>query len=67
MIGMKALLSGEFPEQAFSVEYALKDLGHALARPKMKVNGAQNAMAALQRGRGRRQRQEVLPVLVKTL
>jgi 3-hydroxyisobutyrate dehydrogenase len=28
--GMKALLPGAFPEQAFSTEYALKDLGYAL-------------------------------------
>ena len=27
--GMKAILPGSFPEQAFSVEYALKDLGYA--------------------------------------
>ncbi|KAB2919861.1 MAG: NAD(P)-dependent oxidoreductase [Hyphomicrobiaceae bacterium] len=28
--GMKAILPGSFPEQAFSAEYALKDLGYAL-------------------------------------
>jgi 3-hydroxyisobutyrate dehydrogenase-like beta-hydroxyacid dehydrogenase len=28
--GMKAILPGEFPERAFSVEYALKDLSYAL-------------------------------------
>lgn len=28
--GMKAMLPGIFPERAFSVEYALKDLGYAL-------------------------------------
>jgi len=28
--GMKAVLPGEFPERAFSVEYARKDLGYAL-------------------------------------
>lgn len=28
--GMKAILPGTFPEQAFSTEYALKDLGYAL-------------------------------------
>jgi hypothetical protein len=26
--GMKAVLPGEFPERAFSVEYARKDLAH---------------------------------------
>jgi 3-hydroxyisobutyrate dehydrogenase-like beta-hydroxyacid dehydrogenase len=28
--GMKAVLPGEFPERAFSVQYARKDLGYAL-------------------------------------
>ncbi len=28
--GMKAILPGQFPERAFSAEYALKDLGYAL-------------------------------------
>ena len=29
--GMKAIIPGEFPERAFSTEYALKDLSYALA------------------------------------
>ena len=29
--GMKAMLPGDFPERAFSVDYAAKDLGYALA------------------------------------
>jgi 3-hydroxyisobutyrate dehydrogenase-like beta-hydroxyacid dehydrogenase len=29
--GMKAMLPGQFPEQAFSAAYALKDIGYALA------------------------------------
>ena len=29
--GIKAMLPGDFPEQAFSAEYALKDIGYAIA------------------------------------
>jgi hypothetical protein len=66
--GMKALLPEEFPEQAFSVEYALKDLGYALElADQMKVNGAQNAMAALQRAAAAGNGKKYFPVLVKTL
>jgi 3-hydroxyisobutyrate dehydrogenase-like beta-hydroxyacid dehydrogenase len=66
--GMKALLPEQFPEQAFSVEYALKDLGYALElADQMKVNGAQNAMAALQRAAAAGNGKKYFPVLVKTL
>ena len=64
---MKALLPEQFPEQAFSVEYALKDLGYALElADQMKVNGAQNAMAA-QRAAAAGNGKKYFPVLVKTL
>jgi hypothetical protein len=29
--GLKAIIPGEFPERAFSTEYALKDVSYALA------------------------------------
>ena len=66
--GMKALLPEQFPEQAFSVEYALKDLGYALelAEP-MKLNGARNAKAALERAAAAGNGNKYFPVLVKTL
>jgi 3-hydroxyisobutyrate dehydrogenase-like beta-hydroxyacid dehydrogenase len=66
--GMRALLAEQFPEQAFSVEYALKDLGYALelADP-VKLNGAQNARAALQRAAAAGNGKKYFPVLVKTL
>jgi 3-hydroxyisobutyrate dehydrogenase-like beta-hydroxyacid dehydrogenase len=66
--GMKALLPEQFPEQAFSVEYALKDLGYALelADP-MTLNGAQNARAALQRAAAAGNGKKYFPVFVKTL
>jgi 3-hydroxyisobutyrate dehydrogenase-like beta-hydroxyacid dehydrogenase len=66
--GMKALLAEQFPEQAFSVEYALKDLGYALElADQMKVNGAQNAKAALQRAAAAGNGKKYFPVLVQTL
>ena len=51
--GMKALLR-DFPERAYSVEYALKDLGYALDLAKetaLELRGAQNARAALERAK----------------
>ena len=66
--GMKALLPGHFPEQAFSVEYALKDLGYALELAgETKLNGAENAKAELQRAAAAGTGKKYFPVLVKTL
>jgi 3-hydroxyisobutyrate dehydrogenase-like beta-hydroxyacid dehydrogenase len=48
--GMKAMLPGAYPEQAFSTEYALKDLEYAfdLARDAgLKLDGAEVARAKL--------------------
>jgi 3-hydroxyisobutyrate dehydrogenase len=42
--GMKAILTGNFPERAFSTEYALKDLSYALelaADAGIKIRGAE--------------------------
>lgn len=47
--GMKAMAPGNFPEEAFSVEYALKDLGYALQLAEEAGIGA--AAAELARGR----------------
>jgi 3-hydroxyisobutyrate dehydrogenase-like beta-hydroxyacid dehydrogenase len=44
--GMKAILPGEFPERAFSAEYARKDLAYALRLAKdtgVDASGARNA------------------------
>lgn len=49
--GMKAMLPGNFPEQAFSVEYALKDLEYAFALARdagMELAGAEVARTKLQ-------------------
>lgn len=49
--GLKAVIPGEFPERAFSTEYALKDLTYALDLAKdidLKVPGAELAGEVLQ-------------------
>jgi 3-hydroxyisobutyrate dehydrogenase-like beta-hydroxyacid dehydrogenase len=68
--GMKALLADEFPERAYSVEYALKDLGYVLelaAQAGVELRGAQNARAALERAKSAGYGGKYFPVLVKTL
>ncbi|HJV10749.1 MAG TPA: NAD(P)-dependent oxidoreductase [Burkholderiales bacterium] len=68
--GMKALLRDDFPERAYSVEYALKDLGYALDLAKetaLELRGAQNARAALERAKSAGHGGKYFPVLVKTL
>ena len=68
--GMKALLPDDFPERAYSVEYALKDLGYALDLAKesaLELRGAQNARAALERAKSAGHGGKYFPVLVKTL
>ncbi len=52
--GMKALLPGNFPERAFSTEYAQKDLRYALelaAETGVAASGAENAAQALEASR----------------
>jgi hypothetical protein len=49
--GMKAIVPGNFPERAFSTEYALKDLSYALelaADAGVKIRGAELAGKVLQ-------------------
>lgn len=68
--GMKALLPGDFPERAYSVEYALKDLGYLLelaAQAGIELRGAENARAALERAKSAGHGREYFPVLVKTV
>ena len=50
--GMKAILRGDYPTRAFSVEYARKDLGYALQLAReagVDASGARNAEAYLRR------------------
>jgi 3-hydroxyisobutyrate dehydrogenase-like beta-hydroxyacid dehydrogenase len=58
---MKAILPRQFPERAFPVEYAMKDLGYALEMAKdgaVDAAGAQNVLRlfekAVQAGAGTR-------------
>jgi len=68
--GMKAMLPGEFPERAFSVDYALKDLGYALelaAQANLEVSGARNARAALRKAAGAGHGKQYFPVVAKVI
>ena len=68
--GMKAMLPDDFPERAFAIEYALKDMEYALdfaKQARVELSGAKNAMAALERAAVAGNRKKYFPVLVKTV
>ncbi len=68
--GMKSILPDSYPERAFSVEYALKDMAYALEFAKQartELPGAKNAMAALERAAVAGHRKKYFPVLAKTV
>ena len=68
--GMKALLADSFPERAFPVEYALKDMEYLLefaAQAGLDLKGAKNAMAALERAAVAGNRKKYWPVILKTI
>jgi 3-hydroxyisobutyrate dehydrogenase-like beta-hydroxyacid dehydrogenase len=68
--GMKAMLPDQFPERAFPVEYALKDMEYLLEfakQVKLDLKGAKNAMAALERTAVAGNRKKYFPVLTKTI
>jgi 3-hydroxyisobutyrate dehydrogenase-like beta-hydroxyacid dehydrogenase len=68
--GMKALLPDSFPERAFPIEYALKDMDYFLefaAQVGLEPSGAKNAMAALERAAVAGNRKKYFPVLIKTI
>jgi 3-hydroxyisobutyrate dehydrogenase len=68
--GMKAMLCDEYPERAFSVEYALKDMAYLLEFAKQaraELKGAEHAMEVLERAAVAGNRKKYFPVLVKTL
>jgi 3-hydroxyisobutyrate dehydrogenase-like beta-hydroxyacid dehydrogenase len=68
--GIKALLPGEYPEQAYSVEYALKDLGYLLEFAQLtgaEMKAARNALAVLERAAAAGNGKKYFPVLAKTL
>lgn len=64
--GMRAVLPAEFPERAFSAEYALKDLGYALdlaADAGLRLAGAETAGALLREAIARGWERQYWPVL----
>ncbi|HYL91436.1 MAG TPA: NAD(P)-dependent oxidoreductase [Burkholderiales bacterium] len=68
--GMKAMLPNEFPEKAFSVEYALKDVSYALELAKMaKIDlaGLKTAKAALEKAAAAGHTAEYFPVISKLI
>lgn len=68
--GMKAMLADKFPERAYSVDYALKDLEYLLefaAQAHVELSGARNARAALERAAAAGHRDQYFPVLAKTI
>src|SRR5260221_10622778 len=68
--GMKAMLPGAFPEKAFSVEYARKDLGYALElakQLKLELSGTKNARAVLDKASAAGLGSEYYPALLKVI
>jgi len=68
--GLKAMLPNEFPERAFSVDYALKDLGYALelaAQAKLELTGARNARALLRKAAAAGHGKQYFPVVAKVI
>ncbi len=64
--GMRAVLPGQFPERAFSAEYALKDLGYALDLAReagLNLAGADVADALLKEAIARGYGKQYWPVL----
>jgi 3-hydroxyisobutyrate dehydrogenase-like beta-hydroxyacid dehydrogenase len=65
---MKAMVPNQFPERAFSVEYALKDAGYALELARMTridLTGLKNAKALLDKAAAAGHTTEYFPVIAK--
>lgn len=68
--GMKAMLPGEFPEKAFSVNYARKDMAYALAMAAdtgVAATGALNADTSLQIAQAMGYGDNYWPVILKAI
>jgi len=68
--GMNAMLPDKFPERAYSVEYALKDMNYLLEfakQAKAELSAAKNAMAALERAAAGGNGKKYFPVIAKTI
>jgi len=68
--GMKAMLPGEYPEKAFSSEYALKDIRYALRLAEeagMFLHGADNAKELIKKAIRAGYGKEYFPALAKII
>lgn len=68
--GLKAMVPDNYPERAFSVEYALKDLEYVLefaVQARAELPGARNAKALLERAAAAGLGKRYFPVLAKIL
>jgi 3-hydroxyisobutyrate dehydrogenase-like beta-hydroxyacid dehydrogenase len=68
--GMKSMVPNQFPERAFSVEYALKDTAYALELFKMtriELSGLKNAKALLEKAAAAGHTAEYFPVIAKMI
>src|SRR5689334_6612599 len=66
--GMKAIVPGNFPERAFSTEYALKDLSYALelaADANLRIRGAELIGTVLQEAIDKGSKDNYFPVIAK--
>ena len=67
---MKAMLSNEYPQRAFPVSYALKDIGYALDLARLagvQLTGAANARALLERAAAAGHAEEYFPVIAEMI
>ena len=67
---MKAMLPRKFPREAFSTDYALKDIGYALALARqtgIEPRGAELARDTLQRSSAASQGGVYFPALVRLI
>ncbi|HET7198595.1 MAG TPA: NAD(P)-dependent oxidoreductase [Burkholderiales bacterium] len=67
---MKAMLPNAYPERAFPVSYALKDIGYALELAKLagiELTGANNAKALLERAAAAGHGEAYFPVVAKVV
>ncbi len=68
--GLKAMLPNKYPERAYSVEYALKDIVYALdlaKQAKIELTGAKNAKALLEKAIAAGHTAEYFPVIAKLI
>ena len=67
---MKAMLPNKYPERAFSVEYALKDVSYAMELAKLTridLTGLKNAKALLEKAAAAGHTAEYFPVVAKVV